>query len=69
MKGFSNQLIEKHRYVKQLEESGCSDEDVEKAKDEFDRLINCKQFLDVAGLESSIAAVSWYFFVLFFTSS
>ena len=68
MKGFSNQLIEKHRYVKLLEKSGCSDQDVERAKHEFDSLISCKQFLDVAGLESSIAAVSYFlpFFVCWY---
>ena len=61
MKGFSNQLIEKHRHVKHLETAGYSEEDVEKSKQEFDRLISCKQFLDVAGLELSTTTVSCFF--------
>lgn len=65
MKGFSNQLIEKHRFVKHLEESGRSEEDVKKAKHDFDRLISFEQFLNIAGLELSIATVSWYLLLLF----
>ncbi len=58
MKGFSNQLIEKHRFMKQLEESSYSREDTEKMKHEFDSLINFEQFLNVAGLEPSPVQVS-----------
>lgn len=61
MKGYSNQLIEKHRFIKRLEDSGHSEEEVEKAKHEFDRLISFEQFLSIAGVESSIATVNWYF--------
>ena len=57
MKGFSNQLIEKHRFLKRLEESSKSREEIEKAKSEFDGLISLEQFLNVAGLESSLIEV------------
>lgn len=54
MKGFSNQLIEKHRYLKYFMEEyeGPSWHlSLEKIKSEFDRLINLKTFLKVAGLQ------------------
>jgi len=60
MKGFSNQLIEKHRFLKQLDESSKSRGDIEKAKSEFDGLISFEQFLNVAGLESPLIEVSQY---------
>lgn len=58
MKGFSNQLIEKHRYIKQLEDPCHSREEIEKAKSEFDCLISVEQFLNVAGLEPSLIQVN-----------
>lgn len=60
MKGFSNQLMEKHRYLKYfLEYEGGSFLSVEKVKSEFDRVIDLQQFLNVAaGLHPATAKVS-----------
>ena len=67
MKGFSNQLIEKHRYLKYyLEEYEDSQESVEKIKSELDKLISLQQFLNITGLQatttkvSKVLSVSWF---------
>ncbi len=59
MKGFSNQLIEKHRYLKYcLEEyEDISQDSLEKVKCELDKLINLQQFLNVTGLHSTTTKV------------
>lgn len=56
MKGFSNQLIEKHRYINYCKED-VSEVALEKVKTEFDRLINLEQFLSVAGLQEPTSKV------------
>ena len=59
MKGFSNQLLEKHRYLKHLSEDSLDHTlSLEKIKQEFDQLINLQLFLDVTGLQPCTAKVS-----------
>lgn len=58
MKGFSNQLIEKHRYLKYyIEEYEDSQESVEKVKRELDKLISLQQFLNITGLQATTTKV------------
>lgn len=58
MKGFSNQLIQKHHYIKYLlEENEYSGASLEKVKSEFDKLISLQQFLSVSGLQQSSTKV------------
>ncbi len=63
MKGFSNQLVEKHRYIKHYLEEEEEEEknSLEKIKREFDRLVNFQQFLTVAGLQPASKKVSAFF--------
>ena len=56
MKGFSNQLMEKHRYLKYCEDE-LDEATSEKVRSEFDSLINLQQFLVVVGLEEAAAKV------------
>jgi hypothetical protein len=61
MKGFSNQLLEKHRYLKYFleeDEGSCSHLTLEKVKEEFDKLINLQQFLTIAGLQPATSKVN-----------
>lgn len=59
MKGFSNQLIEKHRYLKALDQFDCSSEEfLLKVKHQFDELINLEQFLNIISLQPSAVKVS-----------
>lgn len=63
MKGFSNQLLEKHKYLKYFlgeYEGSSSHLSLEKVKREFDQLINLKQFLNVAGLQPATTKVRWH---------
>ena len=65
MKGFSNQLIEKHRYLKYyLEECEVTpQESLEKVKSELDKLINMQQFLTVTGLQSATSKVRLFTYI------
>lgn len=56
MKGFSNQLIEKHRSLKYCEEE-LEDVALEKVRSEFDELISLHLFLSVTGLQESTSRV------------
>lgn len=59
MKGFSNQLFEKRKYIKNyLEETeGVSRQALDKISCQFDQLINLQQFLLVAGLKPATRKV------------
>lgn len=58
MKGFSNQLVEKHRYLKDCEDE-LDQATLERVGSQFDNLINLQQFLAVVGLGEVTAKVCW----------
>lgn len=59
MKGFSNQLFEKHRYLKCCFDG--SEVSPEKGvRCELDKLISVEQFLSVTGVQASTTKVKFY---------
>lgn len=57
MKGFSNQLIEKHRYIRYISDGNSSPSSLQKISRDFDKLINLQQFLHVIDLHPDAVKV------------